>query len=96
MLVVSGDANIVVSSFVLASLAMDNFNDRDEDEAIFAILRQPLGAAEDKHSGAEDDSQFLNESSLGMEPDRRDAVQTSIECDDDSQIGGHPQSGEVY
>ena len=73
---------------------MDNFNSRDHEDDIFAIIRQPEGGAED--SGAEDGSQFLNESGPGMELERRDEAQTSIECDDDSQIGGHPQSGEVY
>ena len=77
---------------------MDNFNSRDHEEDIFAILRQPEGGAEvggAEDSGAEDDSQFLNESGPGMELERRDEAQTSVECDDDSQIGGHPQSGEV-
>ena len=66
---------------------MDNFNNRDHEDDIFAIIRHPEGGAED--SGAEDGSQFLNESGPGMELERD-------ECDDDSQIGGHPQSGEVY
>ena len=78
---------------------MDNFNSRDREEDVFTIIRQPeggneVGGAED--SGAEDGSQFLHESGPRMEPERRDEAQTSIECDEDSQIGGHPQSGEVY
>lgn len=72
---------------------MDHSNSRDHEEDIFAIIRQPEGGAE--VGGAEDGSQFLNESGEGMELERRDEEQTSIECDDDSQIGGHPQSGEV-
>ena len=78
---------------------MDHFNGRDHEEDIFAIIRQPEGGAEvggAEDGGAEDGSQFLNESGLGMELERRDEAQTSIDCDDDSQIGGHPQSGEVY
>ena len=71
---------------------MDHFNSRDHEEDMFALIRQPEGRAED--SGAEDGSQFLNESGQGMEVE--DEAQMSIECDDDSQIGGHPQSGEVY
>ena len=78
---------------------MDHFNSRDHEEDMFDILRQPeggpeVGGAED--NGAEDGSQFLNESGPGMELARRDEAQTSFECDDDSQNGGHPQSGEVY
>ena len=68
---------------------MDHFNGRDHEEDIFALIRQPEG-------GAEDGSQFLNESGPGMELERRDEAQRSTECDDESQIGGHPQSGEVY
>ena len=72
---------------------MDHFNNRDNEEDIFAIVWQSeVGGAED--IGAEDGSQFLNESGQGMELE--DEAQTSIECDDDSQTGGHPQSGEVY
>ena len=75
---------------------MDHFNSRDREEDMFDILRQgpEVDGAED--SGAEDGSQFLNESGPGMELERRDEAQTSIKCDDDSQIGGHPQSGKVY
>ena len=54
----------------------------------------PIYGAED--SGAEDGSQFLNESGPGMELARRHEVQTSFECDDDLQSGGHAPSGEVY
>ena len=76
---------------------MDNFNSRDREEDVFNIIRQPVGGAEVdglEDNGAEDASQFLNESGLGMELERREESQTSIDCDDDSQIGGHPpQSG---
>ena len=79
---------------------MDNFNSRDHEEVVFDIIWHPvLGAEVDplEDNGAEDGSQFLNESGPGMELERRDKLQTSIEWDDDSQIGGHPpQSGEVY
>jgi hypothetical protein len=65
----------------------DHFNSsRLNEEDMFDLVRTP----------AEDGSQFLNESGPGMEEERRDEAQTSIECDEDSQFGGHPQSGEVY
>ena len=70
---------------------MDQFNGRDGEEDIFAIIRQPEGEAE--ASGAEDGSQFLNESGDGMELERRDEAQTSTECDDGSQNVG---LSEVY
>ena len=78
---------------------MDPFNGRDHEEDIFALIRQPEGGAEvggAEDSGAEDGSQFLNESGPGMELERRDEAQMSTESFHDSQIGGHPQSGEVY
>ena len=71
---------------------MDNFNDINWDEVIFNIMRDPSGGAED--SGADqDDSQFLNDSGPGMELDRREGAETSI--DDDSQLGGQPQTSHV-
>ena len=78
---------------------MDNFNNRDHEEDMFALIRQPEGGVEvtgAEDGGAEDVSQFLNESGPGMELERRDEAQTSIECDDDSETGGHPPFGEVY
>ena len=65
----------------------DHFNSsRLNEEDMFDLVRR----------SEEDGSQFLNESGPGMEEEWRDEAQTSIECDDDSQIGGRPQSGEVY
>ena len=65
----------------------DHFNSsRLNEEDMFDLVR----------TSAEDGSQFLNESGPGMEEERRDEAQTSIECDEDSQFGGHPHSGEVY
>ena len=65
---------------------MNHFNSRDKED-IFAIVRQSeVGGAED--IGAEDGSQFLNDSGQGMELE--DEAQPSIECNDNSQIGGHP------
>ena len=61
---------------------MDHFSGRDHEEEIFDIIRQPEGGAE--NGGAEDGSQFLNESGEGLELERRDAAQTSFNCDDDS------------
>ena len=67
---------------------MDHFNSRDNEEDIFAIVRQSEGGAEvggAEYIGAEDGSQFLNESGLGMEVE--DEAQMSIECDDDPLPG---------
>ena len=65
----------------------DHFNrSRLNEEDMFDLVRTP----------AEDGSQFLNESGLGMEEERRDEAQTSFECDEDSQFGGPVQSSEVY
>ena len=79
---------------------MDNFNSRDREEVVFDIIRHPvLGAEVDplEDNGAQDGSHFLNVSGPGIELERREESQTSIDCDDDSQIGEHPpQSGEVY
>ena len=44
----------------------------------------------------EDGSEFLNESGPGMEEEQRDEAQTSMECDEDSQFGGHPQIGRAH
>ena len=66
---------------------MDQFNSRDNEEDIFAIVRQ-------SDTGAEDGSQFLNESGQGMEVENE--AQTSHGCDDNSQTSGHPPSSEVY
>ena len=45
---------------------MDHFNNRDNEEDIFAIvLQSEVAGAED--IGAEDSAQFLNESGQGME-----------------------------
>lgn len=64
---------------------MDNFNSRDGEEDIFAMMRQPEGGTE---------------FGPGMEVDQRDEEvdhdAATRGCDDDSQIGGHPRSGEVY
>ena len=76
---------------------MDDFNSRDHEEEMFALIRQPEGGAEVAGAEdivAEDGSQFLNESGQGMEMENE--AQISIECDDDSQFDGHPQSGEIY
>lgn len=65
----------------------DHFNSsRVNEEDMFALVRTP----------EEDGSQFLNESGPGMEVERRDETETNIECDEGTQFGGHPQSGEVY
>ena len=74
---------------------MYNFNDRDGDEVIFNIMRDPSGEAEDSGADQADGSQFLNDSGPGMELDRREGAETSIECDDDSQLGGQPQTSQV-
>ena len=62
----------------------DHFNSsRINEEDVFALVRRP----------EEDGSEFLNESGPGMEEEQRDEAQTSIECDEDWQLDGHP---EVY
>ena len=53
---------------------MDNFNSRDREEVVFDIIRHPVLGAEVhplKDNGAEDGSQFLNESGPGIELERR-------------------------
>ena len=72
------------------------FTSREGEEVIFGFMRQNPDGAED--SGAEDGSQFLNESGPRMEePERSVDAQTSTECNDDLQLGKvPPQSGEVY
>ena len=78
---------------------MDDFNSRHlesrhlENE-VFDILREPVGGAE--AGGTEDGSEFLNDSGPGMEPEQSVEAQTNTECDNDLQISGPPQSGEVY
>jgi len=60
----------------------DHFNSsRINEEDVFALVRRP----------EEDGSEFLNESGPGMEEEQRDEAQTSIECDEDWQLDGHPQ-----
>jgi len=71
---------------------------RDREEELFEIIHgggAHDGGADD--GGAEDGSQFLNESGEGMELERIDEAQTSIDCDDGSQnVGPLTKSGEVY
>ena len=69
---------------------MDNFNNRDGEEDIFAIMREDAGGAEES-SGAEDGSEFLNDSGPGMEIELTDeATRTTTD------LTGPKQSGEVY
>ena len=65
---------------------MDNFNSRDGEVDIFAMMRQPEGPRMevDQRDGP------------GMEVDQRDEAQTSAECYDGLEIGGHLRSDEVY
>lgn len=58
---------------------MDPFGGREGEEEMLDIISQPRGGAED--GGAEDGSQFLNDSGLGMELERREEAQISTECD---------------
>ena len=60
---------------------MDPFGGREGEEEMLDIISQPRG-------GAEDGSQFLNDSGPGMELERREEAQTSIECDDGTQNVG--------
>ena len=63
---------------------MDPFGGREGEEEMLDIISQPRG-------GAEDGSQFLNDSGPGMELERREEAQTSTECDDGSQNVGPSQ-----
>ena len=69
---------------------MDPFHTREGEDELFTLINSPRaedGGAED--SGADDGSQFLNDSGPGMELE----VQTSTECDDGSRNVG---PSEVY
>ena len=71
------------------------FVSRQGEEEVFAITWEPEEGAEDRRS-EEYVSQFLNDSGPRMEPERSVEAQTNTECDNDLQISGPPQSGEVY
>ena len=79
---------------------MDPFNSsRQNEEEMFNILNdKPVGGgAEDDGADDLDEREFLKDYGEGLEMARRDGEsQTSTECDDDSQTGGPPPSGEVY
>jgi hypothetical protein len=64
---------------------MDPFHTREGEDELFTLINSPR--AED--GGADDGSQFLNDSGPGMELE----VQTSTECDDGSRNVG---PSEVY
>ena len=68
---------------------MDPFNNREGEEEMLDIIRRPRGGAED--GGAEDGSQFLNDSGPRMELERREEAQTSPECDNGSKNVGTSQ-----
>ena len=74
---------------------MDNFSSRHLENEVFDIIREPVGGAEEA-GGTEDGSEFLNESGPGMEEEKRDEAEKSIECNDDSLICAPSRSGEVY
>jgi hypothetical protein len=71
-----------------------DFSGQEGEEGMYALIRE--GGAED--GGAGDGSKFLNELSVGMEVERPDEAQISIDCDDGSQEIGPAltKSGEVY
>jgi hypothetical protein len=70
-----------------------DYSGRDREEELFKIIEG--GEAHD--GGAEDGSQFLNESGEGMELEPRHEAQTSTDCDDGSQnVGPLTIYGEVY
>ena len=83
----------------------DHFNSsRINEEDVFALVRRPgeddfeffnesdaVLEEEQVRRPEEDGSEFLNESGPGMEEEQRDEAQTSIECDEDWQLDGHPQ-----
>ena len=71
------------------------FISREGGEVLFAFIRHPADGAEDFRA-EQYGSQFLKKYGPGMELERNIEAQTSTECDKDLQIGGPPQSGEVY
>ena len=71
---------------------MDNFNNRDGEEDIFAMMRDDAGGAEES-SGAEDGSEYLNDSGPGMEIELTGTDEATRTTTD---LTGPKQSGEVY
>ena len=65
---------------------------RINKDDIFELVRRP----EEDIRPEEDGTEFLNELGPTMEEEQRDEAQTSIECGEDTQFGGHPHSREVY
>ena len=70
---------------------MDNFNNRDGEEDIFAMIADAGGA--DSSSGAEDGSEFLNDSGPGMEIE---LTGTDGATRTTTDLTGPKQSGQVY
>ena len=68
---------------------MDNLNNRDGEEDIFAMMRDDAGGSDDSLSEAEDGSQFLNDSGPGMEIEQTGTDRTTTD------LTGPKQSGEV-
>jgi hypothetical protein len=72
---------------------MDPFHaGREGEEELFGFIGAETGGGLD--GGADDGSQFLNDSGPGMEPERSEGAQTSVDGDD----GGSEDVGppEVY
>jgi hypothetical protein len=66
-----------------------DFSGKEGEEEMYALIRE---------GGAGDGSEFLNESSVGMEVEQPDEAQISVDCDDGSQEIGPAltKSDEVY
>ena len=79
---------------------MDNLA-RYNEEDMFAIILDTEGGSPEGGSEEEgpttDGSEFLNLTGDGMEPEETVEAQTSIDCDDDHNVGPVvTKSGEVY
>ena len=73
---------------------MDN-SGRDNEEDVFDIIRHAEGGEEE--GPTTDGLEFLNPIGDGMEPEETVEAQTSIDCDDDHNVGPVvTKSGEVY
>ena len=77
---------------------MDN-SSRENEDHMFDMIRDGEGGAPEggQEEPITDGSEFLNLTGDGMEPEQTDEAQTSIDCDDDDNVGlVVTKSGEVY
>jgi hypothetical protein len=77
---------------------MDN-SGRENEPQMFDIIRHGEGGVPEggEEGPTTDGSEFLNLTGDGMEPEETVEAQTSIDCDDDHNVGPVvTKSGEVY